>query len=823
MKVYFNSIGQFIEQDTSMDMFVKGNNGNVVECYFKDLDISDVNLRFRLLIKWSDGTTTNELPMNKSLKDEYVYLSLPTLKVEGETQFIIRIYDYDIIQHTAIFERVVLENIDASDDTISSEEYEVLLDNIESKQDVLISGSNIKTINGESIVGSGNIEIKAKDINLDNYVTQDEFQEKVVNETNYIVDCNHRHEITGVSNDEYKLAIGTQQMKINKVSGRTLVKNQIYKPIKSGDLWGGAIISYDSDNIITLSGVSTTSYVSSVNFNDLMNLAHTYMIELNVMANPNSIPLQYGFHNRVGSKTSIINGVGFTRNIYKQTQSQLQEGQGEGLAGFTANTDLTGIKYRVRIIDLTLAYGVGNEPTTIEEVLNDFPEYIPYDEGTFVHSNNKLVSTGRNLWKYGDVSGKTTNMLTLDTPLKTGTYTISSLVESSDLNDNKSLIYFYDKNQVGLGSVSLNRNVRDFKTINLTKDCYNIRFYGADSGSTSANDIFNFKNIQIEYGEVATDYEPYKEEIVEVGELTEFDYIDNVNNAKYINSGKVDLGEIDNWTYFSGYDGFYTLALENFFKENMTMPIEYNDIPYAIIPRYSAVSDETFTKSNNLTFTVNVNGLLKIRNKSCNGDINLLKQSLQGVKLLYKTKAPTIIEDVNLPIGMYVTEGGYQIQEGTIPYVVEKEYALNIVSQVKQNIQFDREQQEQINGLKNFLYQPLDYMQYYVEEAGNTELKLTQDMQINLYQINNSFDIYLEGHKCILTNPTDDEITIYGDVNLMGSATIYNYANIPQNRFTAVNQGSIAFDGLQSESIREILIEFVNNCWVIRRVFVGEV
>ena len=32
MKVYFNSIGQFLEQDTTMDLFVKGNNGNVVEC-----------------------------------------------------------------------------------------------------------------------------------------------------------------------------------------------------------------------------------------------------------------------------------------------------------------------------------------------------------------------------------------------------------------------------------------------------------------------------------------------------------------------------------------------------------------------------------------------------------------------------------------------------------------------------------------------------------------------------------------------------------------------------------------------------------------------
>ena len=171
MKFYFNSIGQFIEQDTSMDLFVKGNNGNVVECYFKDLDISNTNLKFRLIIKWSDGSTTNELPMNKSLKNDYVYLGLPVLKESGNTEFIIRIYDYDTIQHTAIFSRVIQDNINSKDDVnVSNDEYLILKGLIEStnqdlvnmgknKQDILVSGVNIKTINGQSILGDGDIVI----------------------------------------------------------------------------------------------------------------------------------------------------------------------------------------------------------------------------------------------------------------------------------------------------------------------------------------------------------------------------------------------------------------------------------------------------------------------------------------------------------------------------------------------------------------------------------------------------------------------------------------------------------------------------------------
>lgn len=40
-----------------------------------------------------------------------------------------------------------------------SSEIEEILDSVGGKQDVLVSGENIKTINGESILGSGNITV----------------------------------------------------------------------------------------------------------------------------------------------------------------------------------------------------------------------------------------------------------------------------------------------------------------------------------------------------------------------------------------------------------------------------------------------------------------------------------------------------------------------------------------------------------------------------------------------------------------------------------------------------------------------------------------
>ena len=44
---------------------------------------------------------------------------------------------------------------------------------VEGKQNQLVSGTNIKTINGESILGKGNIEIKvSSDIDLSEFATK---------------------------------------------------------------------------------------------------------------------------------------------------------------------------------------------------------------------------------------------------------------------------------------------------------------------------------------------------------------------------------------------------------------------------------------------------------------------------------------------------------------------------------------------------------------------------------------------------------------------------------------------------------------------------
>ena len=56
--------------------------------------------------------------------------------------------------------------------------YATLID-LAQKQDLLVSGTNIKTVNGQSLLGNGNIEIEGGDVDLNNYYTKSEVDDKI--------------------------------------------------------------------------------------------------------------------------------------------------------------------------------------------------------------------------------------------------------------------------------------------------------------------------------------------------------------------------------------------------------------------------------------------------------------------------------------------------------------------------------------------------------------------------------------------------------------------------------------------------------------------
>lgn len=127
----------------------------------------------------------------------------------------------------------------------------------------------------------------------------------------------------------------------------------------------------------------------------------------------------------------------------------------------------------------------------------------------------------KNLWAYGDVSGTKGKDIILEQPLPIGTYTMSYVAESADTDSSKSLIEFYDENGKWVAGDNVERNKRASITKTFTVPVGRISFYASTSFAGGTNDTFTFSNIQIEEGEVATDYQPYNGATVREKQLKE--------------------------------------------------------------------------------------------------------------------------------------------------------------------------------------------------------------------------------------------------------------------------------------------------------------
>ena len=116
--------------------------------------------------------------------------------------------------------------------------------------------------------------------------------------------------------------------------------------------------------------------------------------------------------------------------------------------------------------------------------------------------------TGKNLWPHGDVIGNVKYFVSKNINLKAGTYTVSAVIETTDTDDTVSLIAFgYEDGTTEY--VYIPRNGRSSKSFKLSKDIIDAYFYGGSTHQNSANETFSYKDIQIEEGPEATDYEPY--------------------------------------------------------------------------------------------------------------------------------------------------------------------------------------------------------------------------------------------------------------------------------------------------------------------------
>lgn len=127
----------------------------------------------------------------------------------------------------------------------------------------------------------------------------------------------------------------------------------------------------------SLSGTTTSTY-SSFGLGDILKKNHKYLNHLEIIENPNNISIGSGFFNMGRPNPTISSGTSAAISNYPYDSGYDSMGV-DRYGGI--GIDLTGIKIRFMLIDLTEWYGPGNEPATVEEFRTAFPnQYYPYSQ-----------------------------------------------------------------------------------------------------------------------------------------------------------------------------------------------------------------------------------------------------------------------------------------------------------------------------------------------------------------------------------------------------------------------------------------------------------
>ena len=204
---------------------------------------------------------------------------------------------------------------------------------------------------------------------------------------------------------------GAKLMSVKSVGGRSIVWNQLVKPVPAVVTGAGVKATFSDDGIITLNGTATTTG-SAVSVQSVKNQkGHKYLM----IASP-------------------LSGVYGKDQLQFSSQSYGQDSTGHGtiITNESSNekwyytlyvyegVTYDNVKLQPQIFDLTTMFGSGNEPTSVEEFEKMFPaDYYPYAVGEIVSAGTEEVVVGdtahpipeaiRNLPGYGWSAGTAKN------------------------------------------------------------------------------------------------------------------------------------------------------------------------------------------------------------------------------------------------------------------------------------------------------------------------------------------------------------------------------------------------------------------------------
>jgi len=140
----------------------------------------------------------------------------------------------------------------------------------------------------------------------------------------------------------------------------------------------------------------------------------------------------------------------------------------------------------------------------------------------------------KNLWPLENEI-RVTKSTSFQTNLPAGVYTISGYITGDDAVS--SAIKFYDNNENVITTVLLEHNIHNIhQTFNLSSACTLVRVYSNDTVETSTNKTSIFEDMQLEPGDVVTEYTERKKIIPDVENSLDSDSTENVPSVHAVNS-----------------------------------------------------------------------------------------------------------------------------------------------------------------------------------------------------------------------------------------------------------------------------------------------
>lgn len=323
---------------------------------------------------------------------------------------------------------------------------------------------------------------------------------------------------------------GAKLMSVKNIGGRSVVFNQL---VDSNIVIGETTrYSFNGQHL-------TTNITDSLSLSDdlctlsTIPVGHKVLLKIKFIAG------------NVGNKEVTIGGYHKTANKSWQCKIDLPKNTelaGKTLIAMDTTTDttesirfflynatiplLTNIDCYINYYDLTVMFGSGNEPTSVEEFEAMFPnDYYQYNAGEIVSAGTEeIVEQGKNLFDYTDniyyganvskvengvIYTKVSTTTVLNIPIIVGNkYTLSFKVKSNTANQGglrwslqkgKNTSYAHDssliKSEVGFATNTEYQAVATFV---------------ADTDFVSLCTIVGMVyDIQLELGDTATDYSPY--------------------------------------------------------------------------------------------------------------------------------------------------------------------------------------------------------------------------------------------------------------------------------------------------------------------------